>query len=94
MAANPILQAPVVDVPRHVWDAVNNAIHTSKIDGNLQPISLCYVAVRAAMEESAHRELLEALRGIVDNCADYEAWQRPCLAFDKAKAAIAKAEGL
>lgn len=48
MAANPI-QAPAVDVPRHVWDAVNNAIHTSKIDGSVQPISLCYVAVRAAL---------------------------------------------
>ena len=38
------------DVPRHVWDAVNNAIHTSKIDGNEMPISLCYVAVRAALK--------------------------------------------
>lgn len=38
-----------IDVPRHVWDAVNTAIHTSKIDGCVQPISLCYVAVRAAL---------------------------------------------
>jgi hypothetical protein len=43
------LQAPPIDIPRHVWDAVNNAIHTSKIDGSVQPISLCYVAVRAAL---------------------------------------------
>jgi hypothetical protein len=48
MAANPTTQ-PVIDIPRHVWDAVNNAIHTSKIDGSVQPISLCYVAVRAAI---------------------------------------------
>lgn len=38
------------DIPRHVWDAVNNAIHTSPINGNDRPISLCYVAVRAAMK--------------------------------------------
>lgn len=43
-----------IDVPRHVWDAVNNAIHTSRIDGNKQPISLCYAAVRAALQ--AHEE--------------------------------------
>jgi hypothetical protein len=48
MAANPVTQ-PTIDIPRHVWDAVNNAIHTSKIDGCVQPISLCYVAVRAAI---------------------------------------------
>ena len=49
MSANPVSQ-PIIDIPRHVWDAVNNAIHTSKIDGSVQPISLCYVAVRAALK--------------------------------------------
>jgi hypothetical protein len=39
-----------IDIPRHVWDAVNNAIHTSSVNGNEMPISLCYVAVRAAMK--------------------------------------------
>jgi hypothetical protein len=57
---------PPVDVPRHVWDAVNNAIHTSSIDGREQPISLCYVAVRAALAAyeagEPQRELLEALK--------------------------------
>jgi hypothetical protein len=61
MAANPVTQ-PTIDIPRHVWDAVNNAIHTSKIDGCVQPISLCYVAVRAAIAASANPELLEALK--------------------------------
>jgi len=46
---SPILQPPAVDIPRHVWDAVNHAIHTSNINGSVQPISLCYVAVRAAL---------------------------------------------
>lgn len=36
-------------IPSYISDAVNHAIHTSSIDGNLQPISLCYVAVRAAL---------------------------------------------
>jgi hypothetical protein len=44
------LPAPYVDIPRHVWDAVNNAIHTSEINGAERPISLCYVAVRAAIK--------------------------------------------
>jgi hypothetical protein len=44
-----VLKTPPVDIPRHVWDAVNNAIHTCEIDGCVQPISLCYVAVRAAI---------------------------------------------
>jgi len=48
MAANPTTR-PVVVIPRHVWDAVNNAIQTSSIDGRERPISLCYVAVRAAI---------------------------------------------
>lgn len=39
-----------VDIPRHVWDAVNNAIHTSEINGGDRPISLCHVAVRAAIK--------------------------------------------
>jgi hypothetical protein len=43
------LTQPTIDIPRHVWDAVNNAIHTCEIDGCVQPISLCYVAVRAAI---------------------------------------------
>lgn len=42
---------------------------------------------------AAAPELLEALKALVNNCADYEPWQRPCLTFDNARAAIAKAEG-
>lgn len=37
-------------IPRHVEDAMNNAIHTSSINGNERPISLCYVAVKAALK--------------------------------------------
>ena len=37
------------DIPRHIQDAVNNAIHTSRIDGREQPVSLAWVAVRAAL---------------------------------------------
>jgi hypothetical protein len=44
------LPAPRIDIPRHVWDAVNNAIHTSAIKGSERPISLCHVAVRAAIK--------------------------------------------
>lgn len=40
------------DLPRHIQDAVNSAIHSSPIDGQRQPISLCYVAVRAALKAS------------------------------------------
>lgn len=50
MSAKPISEPEYVDIPRHVWDAVSNAIHTSKINGNEMPISLCYVAVRAALK--------------------------------------------
>lgn len=44
------LPTPTIDIPRHVWDAVNNAIHTSEINGGERPISLCHVAVRAAIK--------------------------------------------
>jgi hypothetical protein len=42
---------------------------------------------------AAAPELLEALRLLLADVADYPAWQRPCLAVDKANAAIAKAIG-
>jgi ferredoxin-thioredoxin reductase catalytic subunit len=36
-------------------------------------------------------EMLRAvLRGLVNDCADYEAWQRPCLAYELAVAALAE----
>lgn len=37
-------------IPRELEAAMLNAVHTSSINGNLQPISLCYVAVRAVLE--------------------------------------------
>lgn len=37
-------------IPLYIQDAVNHAIHTSRIDGRERPISLCFVAVRAAMK--------------------------------------------
>ena len=40
---------------------------------------------------SAAPDLLEALNLLVADVQDYPAWQRPCLAVDVARAAIAKA---
>lgn len=42
---------------------------------------------------AAAPELLEALQMLVADFGDYPASERPCLAFDKARAAIAKATG-
>jgi len=42
---------------------------------------------------AAAPELLEALKLLLADVADYPAWQRPCHAVDVAQAAIAKAEG-
>ena len=39
-----------MNIPRELEAAMLNAIHTSNINGNLRPISLCYVAVRAVLE--------------------------------------------
>lgn len=41
---------------------------------------------------AAAPDLLAALKLLVADVADYEAWQRPCHALDVARAAIAKAE--
>ncbi len=38
-------------------------------------------------------ELYEALSLLLADAADYPAWQRPCLAVDRARAALAKARG-
>lgn len=35
-------------------------------------------------------EAVAALKSLVDNCGDYETWQRPCLAYDKALIVLAK----
>lgn len=52
-------------------------------------------AVRIALLNAAdeRKELLEALKALIRNCADYEAWQRPCLAFDQAKEVVFSMEG-
>lgn len=42
---------------------------------------------------AAAPEMLEALQMLAADVKQYEAWQRPCFALDKALAAIAKAEG-
>lgn len=42
---------------------------------------------------AAAPDLLAALKLLVSDVADYEAWQRPCHALDVANAAISKAEG-
>lgn len=42
---------------------------------------------------AAAPDLLAALKLLVADVADYEAWERPCHALDKARAVIAKAEG-
>jgi len=39
-----------MQIPRELEEAMLNAIHTSNINGNQRPISLCYVAVRAVLE--------------------------------------------
>jgi hypothetical protein len=43
--------------------------------------------------KAAAPDLLEALELIIADFADYPASERPCLAFDRARAAIAKAKG-
>jgi len=42
---------------------------------------------------AAAPDLLAALQMLVADFADYPASERPCLAFDKARAALAKATG-
>jgi len=42
---------------------------------------------------AASPDMLEALELLIKDFADYPASERPCLAFDKAHAAIAKARG-
>ena len=44
-----------------------------------------------AMLWAAAPDLYEALELLVADVADYEAWQRPCHALDKARAALARA---
>lgn len=46
--------------------------------------------VRAA---NCHDDLVTALKILVQDVLQYEAWQRPCYALDIAVAALAKAEG-
>ena len=41
--------------------------------------------------EAENRRLREALKGLVDDVEDYEAWQRPCYALDKAREALKEA---
>lgn len=48
---------------------------------------------RAERSEAMCDDLLTALKLLVSDVQDYEAWQRPCHALDVAVAAIAKAEG-
>lgn len=36
------------------------------------------------------QQLEAALQNLVDNCALYEAWQRPCNAYDEARAVLAR----
>ena len=43
---------------------------------------------------AAAPDLLEALEMMIADFGDYPASERPCLAFDKARAAIAKATGV
>jgi hypothetical protein len=102
MAANPITPL-AVDVPRYVWDAVNNAIHTSKIDGSVQPISLCYAAVRAALAayvegKTLDPDLLKAAKGINAGVVRTFGRDRVTInasmeAFKDLQVAIAKSEG-
>lgn len=42
---------------------------------------------------AAAPDLLAALELLVSDCADYPAWERPCMAVDHARAAIRKARG-
>lgn len=57
-----------LDIPRYIHDAYTNVIHTSDVDGNERPLSLCHVAVKAALKAQAQhgdkvREgLVEALK--------------------------------
>jgi hypothetical protein len=53
-----------------------------------QSFRACY----APIAPDLLKEAVELLRSLVDNCAEYEAWQRPCLAYDNAKAFLASLE--
>ena len=41
---------------------------------------------------NSHDALVDALEHLVSDVQDYEPWQRPCLALDRAKAALALAK--
>ena len=86
------------EIPRHVSDAWLNAVHCSDINGNQLPITLCYVAVKAALRAQAQYDpvrvlLVDALKAChlqllqSNNRSDYaeEASQLACAALKAAE---------
>jgi hypothetical protein len=55
-----------VEIPRKIWDRVANAIHTTSINGNEQPITLAHLAVRVALKASGTQVLRDALEALVE----------------------------
>ena len=79
------INAPDVEQLAYVWRS-NFRLGTDQVFGAME-------AEGNAKLIAAAPELLEALRLLLADVADYPAWQRPCLAVDKANAAVAKATG-
>lgn len=74
------------------------AAHDSELakerDAHQETLVLMNKLVNDAARENAtlkaeNARLREALESLVRDVADYEAWQRPCLALDRARAALA-----
>lgn len=78
------LRAPYADAP------ASEAL--PRMEAMLADAKLDREAADALAEQAAVREeLCGALRGLVADVADYDAWARPCHALDVARAALAKA---
>jgi hypothetical protein len=71
------------------WD--EGAPWIASVQGqNVGPVNEDETRANASLIVSAP-DMYAALEALVLDCADYEPWQRPCLAFDNAKAVLAKA---
>lgn len=57
-----IVREEVQELPRYISDAVNHTVHTSSINGNERPVTLAFVAVKAALEAQRKRGLPEIIR--------------------------------
>jgi len=77
--------------PTHQYqDSTANAVMAGMVEGVAAVAERLKVPPpREALRSSL---LLEALKALVADVADYPAWQRPCLALERAEAAIRQAE--